>query len=202
MCFSRSFSLLFLMALPVLAGCTPGPAPDTKANGDEPQAEVPKDSWVYHSKEYGFSLRFPSPAWKKSLKKDPQHVVDFYRFYLGSPSLACVRSVKKQSLEQFHASVKNFREYIARNSDHLTEPTWTEGEKPSGDVYVYVATCEKGNSEANYFYVASSYTWLKERGLTVMMLFEGQGKKRSKIFRADEARQFEKEARDICLSVE
>ena len=159
-------------------------------------------SWVYKVKDYGFSIRLPSADWKVHSK--PRFVADFYSFWLGSPMLAGVRSVKEQTPEEFRNSVKALKKRIGDKAGRLRDPEWQEGTTRAGNPYVYCVLWNKGKEELElkYFYVAISAVYLKDLGLTVEVLFEGQGKMRSDLFKAKELARFEADAKAICLSVE
>jgi hypothetical protein len=53
-----------------------------------------------------------------------------------------------------------------------------------------------------YILVGMSYTWIKKGGYTIVVLFEGVRRARSKLFKAQEQAAFEGAAKEICLSVE
>lgn len=118
----------------------------------------------------------------------------------GAPMLAGVTSVKKQSSEQFRASIPQFRAQAEKDGDYLVNPVCQEGETDSGNPYVYLALCEKGASGTQFIYVATAVVWLAEKGITVTTLFKGQGHMRSKLFKSIEYSEFEAAAKSICLS--
>jgi hypothetical protein len=184
--------VIILMATPLLAGCRQGSPPD----GDR---FAPDGPWVYQSKEFGFSLTLPSPRWKESTRKN--RLLDFSSSFLSSPMLASVVNVEVQTIEEFQQAVKAFRDGLKKHKDFLKEPVHQQGTTKSGNAYAYTTLCEKGNADSRFFYVACSHTWIKDKGITVQVLFEGQGTMRSRVFKSAEYSHFEKAARTICLSV-
>lgn len=159
-----------------------------------------KESWVYNSKADGFSLRLPSPKWKQMTKK--KHIADFWSNQFGSPMLAGVFSIKKQTNAEFLDLAKDFKEEIKKKDDLLVKPTILEGMNKAGNPFVFVTICEKGEGDNEYVYVGKSYTWIKDKAVTVEVLFEGQARMKSKVFKSIENKEFEKAARTICLSVD
>jgi hypothetical protein len=83
----------------------------------------------------------------------------------------------------------------------LSKPTFEEVEDTSGDRRVLLTFCEKGSEGLQYLYVAQSLVWVKEKGLTIQVLFEGQGVMRSRYFQSREKAAFEKATRAIHRSV-
>lgn len=156
-------------------------------------------SWIYKSEEFGFLMKLPSSDWKKSSKN--KDIATFFRQGSESPMLAGVKSAKKQTAEEFRESARQFKKTVT-GTPGLGEPTYEEGKTKAGNLYSYVAMREKGEGPDSYYYVASSHVWLKDRGITVQVVFEGQGKMQSKLFQASELGQFELAAKAICLSVE
>ncbi len=172
-------------------------------SGSDPkqtETDESNESWVYNSKADGFSLRLPSKKWKQMPKK--RHIADLWSNPLGSPMLAGVFSIKKQTNAEFQDLVKDFREEIKKKDDLLVEPTIQEGVNKEGNPFVFVMLYEKGEGDNEYFFVGKSYTWVKDKAVTVEVLFEGQAKMKSKAFKAIENKEFEKAARTICLSVD
>jgi hypothetical protein len=156
-------------------------------------------AWTYHSKEYDFSLSLPSVNWKQIAKK--RFIADFWtRTRTGSPMLAGVTSVKKQTREQFQTSIPQFKADAEKGKDFLVKPTFEEGKTDSGNPYVYAALCEKGDSGSQFIFVATAAVWLADKGTTVTTVFEGQGQMRSKVFKSIEYAEFEAAAKSICLS--
>lgn len=173
------------------------------ACGRSTQAEVneSKGAWVYNSETHGFSLKLPSSNWKEASKR--QHIADLWNNRFGSPMLAGVFSVKKQTKAKFQDLAKEFKkEEAKRDGDLLVKPTIQEGVNEAGNPYIFEALCEKGNGREQYIYVARSYMWIKEKEVTVEVFFEGQRKMRSKFFKSIEYSEFEKAAKSICLSVD
>jgi len=158
-----------------------------------------KDSWTYHSKELDFSLQLPSTNWKEGKKR--QFIADFWCNPLGSPMLVGVTSVKKQTKGKFQASIPPFRAEFEKDDDYLVRPTIQEG-KTASELYVFAAMCEKGTEDTQFIYVAKAAVWIQDKALTVVSIFEGQGKMRSKAFKSIEYAEFEKAAKSICLSPE
>ena len=159
-----------------------------------------KGSWVYNSETNGFSLKLPSSNWKELAKK--KHLADFWNARFGSPMLAGVFSVKKQTKDEFEDLAKAFKEEAKKDADLLVKPRIQEGVNEVGNAYIFETLCEKGKGQEQYIYVGRAYTWLKDKELTVEVFFEGQGKMRSKVFKSIEYSEFEKAAKTICLSVD
>jgi hypothetical protein len=155
-----------------------------------------EEYWEFKVEDHGFSLKLPK-GWKQK-KKD----LDFYTLGFGSPMLTSVKSVKKQSFDEFQKSANTFREMVQKSPDYLKEPKHEKGETKAGNPYEYLVIHEKGQKDDTYYYIAVSHVWLKNKKMTVQLFFEGQGKMLSKVFQAKEHAAFEKSARSICLSPE
>jgi hypothetical protein len=197
----RAFTGIALMFF--VLGCGQGSSGvSSSAEGDSKQGgtDESKGVWVYNSEANGFSLRLPSSNWKQMPKK--KHVADFWSNRFGSPMLAGVFSVKKNTNAEFQDLAKDFKEEIKKKDDLLVKPTIQEGKNKAGHPYVFVTLCEKGDGELQFLYVGKSYTWIEGKGVTVEVLFEGQAKMQSKLFQSIEYKEFEKAARTICLSVD
>lgn len=165
------------------------------------EADESKGSWVYSSETKGFSLKLPSSSWEEMAKK--KHLADFWNKRFGSPMLAGVFSVKKQTKVEFQDFAKVFKEEEAKkDADLIVKPKIQEGVNEVGNPYIFEMLCEKGQGQEEYIYVGRSYTWIKEKELTVEVFFEGQGKMRSKVYKSLEYSEFEKAAKTICLSVD
>ena len=100
---------LLVVFLAFVTGCSPQSQRTTATGtGTTPEAgSTPKSGkqsgWTYHSAEYGFSLDLPSAGWKQMTKK--RFIADFWcPTRTGSPMLAGVTLVKKQTREQFQES--------------------------------------------------------------------------------------------------
>jgi hypothetical protein len=185
---------LFSAWLISAAGLGPGQPPTEQA------PNTPADtSWVYTSPDHGFTLRLPSSNWRPSRKK--AHVADFWCNPLGSPMVAAVASVKKQTEAEFRDTAKRLKDRAPKETDLLVKPVVHEGKNSAGNPYTLLTLCEKGNAADQYVYVAISTTWIKDPGVTVDVLFEGQGKMRSKTLQAVEYAEFEKAGKAICTSV-
>jgi hypothetical protein len=144
-------------------------------------------------------LDLPSVGWKQKTKK--HFVVDFWcRTGTGSPMLAGVTSVKKQTREQFQAFIPEFKGIVEQDGDYLLKPTFEEGKTPAGNPYIYQAMCEKGGTGSQFIFVANAAVWLPDKGITVATIFEGHGQMTSKVFKSIEYADFESAARSICLS--
>src|SRR5262245_46983127 len=166
---------------------------------DGPKIDEQSGPWTYKSQQYDFALTLPSSRWKQSTKQ--RFIADFWcPTRIGSPMLVGVMSVKKQSQEQFRASIPTFKKEADKGEDYYLRPTIREGVTDAGNAYVYAEFCEKGNSEDQFIFVATAAVWVANKELTVSIIFEGQGKMRSKIFQSIEYSQFEAEAKAICLS--
>jgi hypothetical protein len=94
-----------------------------------------------------------------------------------------------------------FKSYFENKSKNLIEPTFQEGETNSGNRYAFGTSSERGEGPPKFIYVASSRTWIKSKGITVTVLFEGQGRKDGDLLKSIELSEFEKTAKSICLSV-
>ena len=157
------------------------------------------DSWVYRSPEHHFSITFPSKRWKEIGKG--KGVAAFHNGF-PFPMTLGVLSVKKESPEQYRESVKKFVDYLKKNeTDYLEKPEEIRQEVESGDVRHFFYAKEKGTRGEEFVQVGMSFTWLKARGTTGQLLFEGVGQAKSKLFKAQERAAFDKAAKDICLSV-
>jgi hypothetical protein len=169
---------------------------------------------MYHNAEHGFSLKLPSPHWKakqilsrspassKQAKDGPSIVTFTYSTYSSNdlPVIVNVSFARKQSREEFRQTSRAFKEHVLGDTGLLAAPVAEEGINPSGNPYLYVTAC---NQEGNkYYFVACSYTWLKDKGLTVKVLFQGKGEMEGATFKTAKYGKLEEAARLICLSVE
>jgi hypothetical protein len=187
-------------------GCSREAAPPASttvagtANSDEDvQAGVGKDAWTFRSKEHGFSLNLPAGGWKQATKK--KFIADFWcRTRTGSPMLAAVTSVTKQTKDQFRASIPQLKAERDQDGDYLVKPTFQEGANKEGNEYLLGTAVEKGSSGSQFLYVARGWVWVEDKGITVATFFEGQGQMRSKLFKSIESSEFESTAKSICLS--
>ncbi|HKB01512.1 MAG TPA: hypothetical protein VKD90_04790 [Gemmataceae bacterium] len=171
-----------------------GPAPSPVSN-PTPAAPEPQSAWTFKSADHGFSLDLPSAEWKTPPKR--RHLEDFWcRTGTGSAMLAGVSSVKKQTREQFDASVAQFRQ-----GEFLRDPQFRVGQSPWGCPYIFADWCERGPAEVQFVYVAAAVVWVADKGIAVDTLFEGQGRMRSKVFQSVECADFEMAANSICTSV-
>lgn len=171
---------------------------------DEPKAQGPAleegDAWVYRSKEHGFTLKLPSRRWKEVGKG--KSVVAFANLFPFQMTVA-VMSVNQESLEQYQARVQGVKDYLKTNEATLLEkPEVIEQTTEAGTRRWCVVAKEKGKEGMEYLLVGISYTWVKERGITVETLFEGVGKAKSKLFQSHEKDAFGKSVKAVCLSVE
>lgn len=202
----RAGFFLMMAVLALAAGCSRGGqrAADTGPDGTPSTAAAPEvagraDGWTYQSKEHGFSLDLPSANWKPMTKR--KFVADFWcPTATGSPMLAAVTAVKKQTREEFEASVPQFKADTAKAADYLQGPTFEEGRTGAGNPYIFVSAFEKGASGGRLMYVATAAVWLADKEVTVSTLFEGQGQMRSRVFKSIEYGEFEAAAKSICLS--
>lgn len=177
------------------SGATP-----SSASNAAPTAPERLGTWTFQSADHGFSLDLPSADWKATTKK--RHVEDFWcRTVTGSAMLAGVSSVKKQTREQFNASIAQFRTDVTKQGDFLRDPAFREGRSPWGCPYVFADWCERGPSEVQFIYVAAAIVWVADKGIAVGTLFEGQGRMKSRVFQAIESADFERAANSICTSV-
>lgn len=198
----KPFSAVVLVAF--LLGCArqspPPPAPGMEGEPVGQGAEPGDGSWMFRFKEHGFTIRLPSSNWKEHKRKT--HLADFWCNPLGVPMLAAVTSAKKQSNDEYRESVKWFQKNLDNTPDLVVAPVHQEGTTREGNPFAFSTACERGAGGAQYLFVASSYTWLKDKSLTVVMVFEGQGKMRSHLLKSVEYSEFEKTAKAVCLSVE
>jgi hypothetical protein len=192
------------IALPLFVlGCSQegrGVASPSGSDSKQTETDESKEAWVYNSKADGFSLTLPSSKWKQIAKK--KHIADFWSNQFGSPMLAGVFSIKQQTKAGFQDLVKDFKEEIKKKDDLLVKPTIQDGVNNAGNPFVFVILYEKGEGEEEYFFVGKSYTWIKDKAVTVEVLFEGQAKMKSKVFKAIENKEFEKAAKTICVAVQ
>jgi hypothetical protein len=197
---------LHLVFLAIVLGCSRADqraaddsAGDTPKTGDASKSGQRTGAWTYQSTDYDFSLDLPSAGWKQMTKK--RFLADFWcPTGTGSPMLAGVTSVKKQSREQFQTSIAQFKADVEKGGEYLLKPTFQEGQTESGNPYVYAALCEKGTLGSQFIYVTTAAVWLADKGITVTTIFEGQGQMRSKVFKSIEYAEFESAAKSICLS--
>jgi hypothetical protein len=199
--------LAMLAIILTVVGCTrsstetaDSSAPPSPASSAGPAAPERNGAWTFRSADHGFSLDLPSTDWKATPKK--RHVEDFWcRTGTGSAMLAGVSSVKKQTREQFNASIAGFKSDVIKQGEFLRDPAFREGQSPFGCPYVFADWCERGPSELQFVYVAAAVVWVPDKGIAVGTLFEGQGRMKSKVFQAVECADFEKAANSICTSV-
>jgi len=187
------------MWLATLTGCSREAqrTADTGAGGTSGERT---GAWTYQSTEQGFSLDLPSPGWKQIPTKK-RYIADFWcPTATGSPMLASITSVKKQTHEEFQTSLPQFKANFAKGEDFLLKPTFLERQTVGGNPYVFAALCEKGASGTQFIYVATAAVHLPDKGITVTTIFEGQGHMRSKVFQSIEYAEFESAAKSVCLS--
>src|SRR5579859_3559940 len=205
----RLLRLLFL-AICLEAGCAerpPSPERGVRVGVDKKSAENPLqkgdqnpvktpeiEAWVYKTNQ-GFQFALPK-GWKQKPGKD-----EFYRPG-PSPMLCSVKLVRKESAKEHRKTAQDYWRFLKESPDQLTAPKREEGKTKSGNPVSFMVFYEKGKKNDTFYYVASSHTWIKQKELTVQILFEGQGKMRSRAFRSWEHSAFETAARTICLSVD
>ena len=191
--------LLFVL-LAVFTGCSrEGQRTADTGAGGTPNSGERTGAWTYQSTEHGFSLDFPSSGWKQITKK--RFIADFWcPTAIGSPMLASITAVRKQTPEEFQTSIPQFKANFAKGADYLLKPAFQEGLTPAGIQYVFAAACEKGASGTQFIYVATAVVYLPTKGIAVTTIFEGQGHMRSKAFQSIEYADFESAAKSICLS--
>lgn len=174
---------------------------DSRSNVLEDKSPPKGDdaAWVYRS-ELGFKLRLPDKSWKEVGKG--KSVVNFANRFPFEMAAGVLRA-EKQSLEEHQASVKKIKEYLkGQREAQFSEPEVIEETTKIGDRRFCFIANEKVQKGATYILAGMSYTWIKDRGLTVVVLFEGKGQYDSKLFKAREKAAFEAAVRTICLSVE
>ena len=201
--------------LATAAGCSPTDPPPADPNAgstatgttlaaspsgaETPTPATRPGSWTYKSADHGFSLDLPSDCWKPLTKK--RFLADFWcRTGVGSPMLAAVTAVKAQTRAEFEAAAPAFKAKVEKEAEYLQKPAIREGKTAAGHPYVYASWCEPGATGSQFVFVATAVVWLADKGVAVTTLFEGQGRMRSKTFRAVEAADFEATAKAICLS--
>src|SRR5262249_5815246 len=200
----NSGCLLLVVYLAIVTGCSrEDQRASTTGTSTTPESGGSKSSqrtgWTYQSAEHDFSLDLPSAVWKQMTKK--RFIVDFWcPTRAGSPMLAGVPSVKKQTQEEFQESIPEFKANLEKDKDYLLKPKFQEGQTDSANPYVFAALCEKGTAGNQFIYVAMAAVWLSDKGITVATIFEGQGQMRSQVFKSIEYADFESEAKSICLS--
>ena len=190
-----TFLALFATIPFAFCGCRRDEAPAVSTT--EGAAE---GAWEYHSRDHGFSLRLPSTHWKQSKKNT--HIVDFWCNRVGSPMLAGVSAVEKQTEKEFQESIPRIKAEMGKHRGLLTEPVFEIGNTEAGNPYVFSVVCEQGGDGNRFYYVGSSRTWIEARGLTVTVLFEGQGRMQSNLGQSMEYSEFGKAAKSVCLSIE
>ena len=72
-----------------------------------------------------------------------------------------------------------------------------EEKTASDDLRAYLAVYEKGSGGNQYLFAVRSFVWLKGKGVTIEMVFEGQGRMRSRLMQSKEKAAFEKAAKAI-----
>ena len=168
--------LLLVVFLACVTGCSresqrataTGTGTTPQAGGTPKSGEQP--AWTYQSAEHGFSLGLPSASWKQMTKK--RFIADFWcPTRTGSPMLAGVTSVKKQTREQFEGSIPEFKANLDKGGDYLLKPTFQEGKTDSGHPYIFAAMCEKGTAGSQFIYSATAAVWLADKGITVTTIF-------------------------------
>jgi len=176
---------------------------EKKGDGEDgaPPADRPKSdtSWVFRSAEHGFSLTLPSADWKPTSRK--KMVAEFYAFRLGAPMLVGVVSVRKQTPDEFREASQALKARAEKAPGLLSPPSFHEEQTGAGDRRASMAVYEKGAGGFEYLFAVRSLIWLKDRGITVELVFEGQGKMKSKLFQTAEKEAFEKAALAIHRSV-
>jgi hypothetical protein len=192
------------LSVVVLTVLLPGLGGQASLAGDNKEKPPAKDdaSWEYQAEEFGFTLRLPSTAWKEYPKGKGPSRISFHAYWAyRSIMVAGVAPIKKETEEQFQKENKARREQWEKAPRLLAKPHYEEGKTKEGNPYIYLVAREKGKGEFTYFYLATSRVWLKDKGLTVEVFFEGQARSLSRTFQVPERAAFEKTARDICLSV-
>jgi hypothetical protein len=197
--------LLLVVLLALVTGCSRQGqrGADTRTgalpvSGSASKSGERTGGWTYQSAEHAFSLDLPSAGWKQT---QDRHIADFwYHTRTGSPMLAGVTSVKKQTREQFQAYIPEFKANIEKGRDYLLKPIFEEGLTDWGNPFIYAELWEKGTARNQFIYVATAAVWLAHKRITVVTLFEGQGQMRSEFFKSIEYVDFESAAKPICLS--
>jgi hypothetical protein len=169
----------------------------TASGGEASEALRPPGSWEYRLSEHGFSLTLPSESWHQA--KNRTHIADFAANPHGAGMLAAVSAVEPETREEFEKSVATFKTTLTSDVHNADKPKIQEGNTPSGDPYIFGSVGQKVGEKSIYF--AGSRTWLKDRGITVTILFEGHRAYLSKIAEELETQGFEQAAQVICLSV-
>jgi len=169
--------------------CVAAAPPAKRGRGDT--------SWEHTSREPVFSIRLPSIAWKRSDRPGPM-LASFHAFSWGTPVLAGVTSVRRQTLAEFRAVVKDAKAE-ADKLDGRIGPATLEAEEPTpeGGLRAFVFTLEK--ADGGEVFTGQAFIW--NAGRTVRVIFEGQGKAMSRFFKAREKAEFDKLSRAVFRSV-
>jgi hypothetical protein len=196
-----------VMFLVLGTGCSRDNQPSTSDGGNSTakagasaNSNSSTGGWTYQSSEHGFSLDLPTVGWKQMRKQ--RFIADFWcPTQSGSPMLVGITSVKKQTREQFQASISGFKSSLPSDETYLQKVRFEEGQSNSGNPYVYATACQNKTAGINYVFTAASTIWVADKGITVNSIFEGQGQVTSNLFQSTEFNDFQTAAKSICLSV-
>jgi hypothetical protein len=125
-------------------------------------------SWTYRSEMHGFSMRLPSSDWKEITR--PNNDVAFHNL---KHSVLVGVNVTKEQRESFDKTIEDARQILEQSRKSLhSEPRFAEGTTEHGNPYVFW-TLHSKSDEGSVYFVAQSFVWCKDKGLTVRVLMEG-----------------------------
>jgi hypothetical protein len=157
------------------------------------------DGWDYRAAEYDVMVRLPK-GWRESPRKDKSKRATFFAAGSPSPMLASLAWVKNTTMEEYGKLAQAFWDEQIEGKDWIEKPSLERGKTKEGNPYTLIIAHEKGDKDNTYLYVAVAFVWLQEKKSCVQMLFEGQGKMLSRVFKEAEHRNFENAAKTICIS--
>ncbi len=187
----------FLLSVLVLGSVV---AAALRADDPKEKDKSKDDSWIYRSKEHSFSLKLPSSRWKEIGKG--KGLAAFHNGF-PFPMTVGVLSMTKESLDEYKDSVKKLLERVKKDEANLlAKMEFVEKVTDAGNHRSFAQLKEKGQMGEEYIFVGISHTWIKKQSTTIVVLFEGVGHAKSRLFKAQEQAAFEAAAKAICLSVE
>jgi hypothetical protein len=108
---------------------------------------------------------------------------------------------RKEDEAEFEKFVNDFRKNNLVGKTDLVDLKESKGQNSLGNPFYFATFLEKGDKD-NGTFVGMSNTWCKEKGITIVIIFEAVPKMSSEAGRSAEMKVFEDSAKIICLSAD